>query len=235
MNIEFTQFFSGSQGNFYLIAIGRRRLLVEAGVRWPKVLEALNYDLTGINACVCTHEHKDHSKCLSSVITAGIDVYSSAGTLEACGITGHRAKPVKAGDLVRFDGFEILFFDTHHDAAEPLGFILRAGKEFLLFATDTAYIPVKPPVPPTIVAIECSYDKRLLAENLDAEFINEKLARRLHDSHMEKNVCMDYLRKIDMTRCEELHLLHMSKANIDRDTTIAKFEEEFPFIEVKTL
>ena len=45
-------------------------------MRWKLILEALEYNLEGIEGCCVTHEDKDHCKAVEYVMSAGIDVYS---------------------------------------------------------------------------------------------------------------------------------------------------------------
>jgi phosphoribosyl 1,2-cyclic phosphodiesterase len=70
-----------------------------------------------------------------------IDCYISAGTVEALGISGHRLNIIKAKQQFRIGTWTALPFDTQHDAAEPLGFLLaNQDGEKLLYATDTYFI-----------------------------------------------------------------------------------------------
>ena len=124
-----------------------------------------SFDLHNIIACIQTHEHSDHSKATKGLLNNGIDVYSSKGTLEALGLSGHRrAKVVANKTLIRFKEFEVLVFDVNHDAAEPIGFVIRekATNQYLLFATDTSHIKQKFNVKFDIVSLECSYDADIL-------------------------------------------------------------------------
>lgn len=235
--MKFTQLYSSSRGNLYTVtANSGERLLIECGVRWPKLLEALNYDLKGIVGCLLTHEHKDHSKAIKEVIKAGIDVYASVGTLEACGVEEeHRALPLDGFDRIVKNGFDVTFFRSNHDAADPLYFVVRCDNESLLFATDTSHIKERFRTAFKTIAIECSYDKAILQERVDTGDINEALAKRLLTSHMEKSTTIRYLSEFcDLSKCEEIHLLHLSGENIEREQTRKEIEDRF-FITTRTV
>ena len=234
--MKFEQLYSSSTGNLYLVTANNgKRLMIECGVTWAKLQEALNYELSDIVGCLLTHEHADHSKAVKDVRQAGIEVYASVGTFEALGITGRRINAVKDKTLLRLDGFQIYFFDTNHDAAEPLGFIVRADNEFLLFATDTSHIRQQFKHPFSIIAIECSYNKEYLAKRVEEGTINESLAKRLLRSHMEEKVAMRYVEKFcDLNECREIHLLHMSADNLHKDRIKKEFEKHF-FLETKII
>lgn len=218
---------------YMVTANSGKRLMVECGVTWAKLQKALGYDFNGIVGCLVTHEHQDHSKAIKDVRQSGIEVYASVGTFEAVGITGRRVNAVSDKTLLRLGDFQIYCFDVNHDAAEPLGFIIRADNEFLLFATDTSYITQQFKYPFSIIAIECSYDKDILQHRVDTKDIKESLAERLLTSHMEKSNTMRYLAEFcDLSKCRELHLLHMSGDNLDKTRTKKDFENRF-FIETR--
>lgn len=230
--MKFDQLYSSSSGNLYVVtANSGKRLLIECGVSWTKLIKALNYNLTGIVGCILTHEHKDHSAAIHEVMKSGIDVYASAGTFEALEVSGRRRNKI-LGDrtLLRIEGFEVFSFWTSHDAKEPLGFIVREREtdEFLLFATDTSHIRQRFGYLFDIIAIECSYDKEILQARVDANDINETLARRLLTSHLEKTATANYIKKhCNLQRCREIHLLHLSGDNINKQQTREEFESMF--------
>lgn len=234
--MKLTQHYSSSSGNFYVVesSIGKR-LLIECGIRWSRIQKALNFDLTHIECCLLSHSHKDHSHAIKEVMQAGIDIYSSEGTFESCGIHTHRKAHIVADKtLVRLPHFEILCFGVNHDANEPLGFIVRDlnSNEFLLFATDTSHIVQKFNLPFSIIAIECSFDKDLLRERVETGKINKELAKRLLSSHMEKSNTIKYISEhCNLTKCTQIHLLHLSSENIDAAKAKREVEEKF-YIEV---
>lgn len=232
--MKFEQHYSSSDGNLYIVtAANGRRLLLECGVRWPVLLNALSYDISNIDGCLLTHEHEDHSKSVKEVMRAGIDVYSSAGTLDAVGIKNHRrgkAIPAYAGITNKF--FDSYAFPIIHDAAEPFGYIVRevSTNEYLLFVPDSGFIKQRFNIPFTIIALECSYDIKILQYRVDTNDINETFAKRLLESHAEKQTTMNYLAEYcDLSKCREIHLLHMSTDNIDKQETKKEFEKRFFF------
>ncbi len=231
--VRFKQYYSSSSGNlFTLTARNGERLMIECGVPWRKLKDALNYDLSGIVGCLLTHNHMDHSKAIAGVMVAGIDVYASAGTFEAVGVNGERrARRIPVRTLTEIGGFQVVAYPAHHDAAEPLFFIIGYDGEYTLFATDTSHLTQRFDMPFTTIAIECAYDKEILQERVDTGDINESLAKRLLTSHMEKRNCIRYLSECcDLSQCEQIHLLHMSGDNIDKEQTRLEIQKRF-FIE----
>lgn len=228
--MKFEQLYSSSRGNLYVVtASNGERLLIECGVTWPKLLSALNHDLSGIVGCLVSHEHKDHSKAVEDVMQAGIDVYSSEYTFEALGVRDNRrAKVLPVGRYAEIAGFEVLRFSISHDAQEPIGFTIAYGDECMLFATDTSHIRYTFRSPFNIIAIECSYDKEILTKRVAENDINEVLAKRLLTSHMEKSEAMRYIADFcNISKCHEIHLLHLSGDNLNKRQTRKEFEDRF--------
>jgi phosphoribosyl 1,2-cyclic phosphodiesterase len=229
--MNFKQLYSSSKGNLYIVESNNgKQLMLECGVKWKYLQKALNYDLSRIEACLLTHDHKDHCRAINDVCKAGIDVYSTDPTYQqCCAVPTHRHKVVSFEKLTKLESFHIIPFGVNHDAADPLGFVIRekATGEFILFATDTSHITVKLDYPFSIVAIECSYSKEVLTAMVESGEVNETLAKRLLTSHMEKQVCMDHLDKFDLSKCHEIHLLHLSGRNIDKQETKEEFEKRY--------
>ncbi len=231
--MKFKQHFSSSSGNLYTItAPNGERLLIECGLPWGKLKDALNYDLGGIVGCLLTHNHMDHSKAVAGVMVAGIDVYASAGTFEAVGVNGERrAKRIPVRTLTEIGGFHVTAYPAHHDAVEPLLFTIGYDGEYMLFATDTSHLTQQFDTPFKIIAIECAFDKIILQDRVDTGDINESLAIRLQTSHMEKQNCIKYLSECcHLGQCQQIHLLHMSGDNIDKEQTRMDVQKRF-FIE----
>ncbi|MBE6905334.1 MAG: MBL fold metallo-hydrolase [Ruminococcaceae bacterium] len=63
---------SGSTGNCYLISDGKTKLMLECGIRFKKLQQAVGFTLSSISGCLITHEHKDHSHSVSDLLRMGI-------------------------------------------------------------------------------------------------------------------------------------------------------------------
>ena len=138
---------SGSKGNCYRVSDGSTTLLLECGIPFKRIREGLDFKLSEVAACLVTHEHFDHSKAVKDIVKAGIDVYMSSGTKQAIGVESHRIKTVSSQEQFTVGTFNILPFETQHDAAEPLGFLIYSTltHEKLLFATDTYFVKYRFP------------------------------------------------------------------------------------------
>ena len=233
--MRFESFYSSSMGNLYCVtAANGKRLLIECGCTWKKLQKALGSDLSNIVGALCSHEHKDHSKCVGDVLTAGIDVYASKGTFDAIEESLHLHRKAFAIEELKgtniTDTFRVFPFSVNHDAAEPLGFIVQeiAWNEYLLFVTDTSHIKQRFGIAFSIIALCCNYDGDLLRKREEAGEINTEFAKRLLTSHMERGVTKKYIAdSCNLSKCTEIHLLHMSGDNIAQEAVRAEFENEF--------
>ena len=212
--MKFTPIASSSHGNAYLIADGDSRILLECGIPYKRLQEALDYKVQELEACFITHEHKDHAGYINEVLKATVPVYASAGTIENTPIEGpRRANVCKAGTLFTLGGFRIIPFGTKHDSAEPLGFFINHEETGnILFATDTYYLPCKF-AGLNNVLIECNYRLDLLDANIAAGRIPAVVRNRTLKSHLSYDHCVQALQANDIKGVNNIVLIHLSDGN----------------------
>ena len=148
----------------------------------------------------------------------------SAGTAAALETEG--ANLIEHMEQFNVGSLDVVPFTTFHDAAEPLGFLIksRVDGDVLAFATDTVNLRYKFPGL-NILAIEANYDKCVLDR---CEKLPDKIRHRITNSHMEIDTLCDYLRTLDLSSCREIHLLHLSDATSREAEFIYKVEREVP-------
>ena len=207
---------SGSSGNAYLIGDGITSLLLDAGIPLKAIQVGCGFKLREIDGCFITHAHQDHSKAARDLARLGMDIYTSQGTIEACGLTGHRIRPVKALEEITVGTFRVLPFDVQHDAPEPLGFLFEstATGEKLLYFTDTYYIKYRF-MGLTHIMAECNYDNETMTRSVEAGYIPVELVPRLVRSQMSLEHLIMTLKANDLSRVRQIYLLHLSANNSD--------------------
>ena len=206
--MKFKALASSSSGNAYVVTDRDTRILVECGVSHKKLQKLSGFSLNEFQACLVSHEHKDHAKAVTDLISRGMAVYMSPGTAEA--LETDAVNLIEHMEQFNVGSLDIVPFTTFHDAAEPLGFLIksRVDGDVLAFATDTVNLRYKFPGL-NILAIEANYDKHILER---CERMPEKVRYRITNSHMEIDTLCDYLRSLDLSQCREIHLLHLSDA-----------------------
>ena len=204
---------TGSKGNCYHITDGSTPLLLECGISFKDIQKGVNFETSSLDGVLVTHEHKDHCKGVESVLNRGLDVYMSQGTREALSLEHHRIKTVKSKEQFRVGTWTILPFDVQHDVNEPLGFLLQSDNgSKLLFATDTYYVNYRFKGL-THIMIECNYDQQTLDENVESGRIHPAMKKRVMRSHFSLENLLEFFKANDLSKVEEIHLLHLSDSN----------------------
>lgn len=201
---------SGSSGNCYRLKSGCSSLLLEAGIPIAKIKEAINYELSRLDGCLITHEHKDHSKAVAQLIAAGVDVYASEGTRNV--LVSPLIRPLSPSKCMRIGRWLVLPFKAFHDASEPLGYVISDGEDTLLFATDTYWIHERFKGL-TLIMLEVNYIEKQLQASLEAGIMNAARAARVTNSHFSLEHAVLYLSSLDLSRVRQIWTIHGSKDN----------------------
>lgn len=170
-----------------------------------KIRPATKWTLHEYSACLITHEHKDHSHAIREIALSGLPVYCSEGT-SRCFDTKAVTK-IEARRAFIVGPFTVLPFEAEHDASEPLCFLIKAGDETLLFATDTYFVRYRFQGL-TQIAIECNWSEDDVAEDIPPTHYS-----RLKKSHMSLCRLQKMLYSNDLSQVEAIHLLHISESN----------------------
>lgn len=209
---------SGSKGNCYVLDNGSSQIMLDAGVSLKDMQRELKHDFSRLVGCLVTHGHGDHCKGVKDLVGRGVNVYTSVGTAEEMGIYSRRIKPIKRAEgeefyeLVRLGDWEIIAFESQHDTKEPINFLLRDNKgNKVLFVTDSYYIKYRF-TGITHFLVECNYDSETLRTSSYQSF----LKKRVFQSHMGLDTLVDFFKTTDLSRCQQIFLLHLSSNNADR-------------------
>lgn len=215
---------SNSQGNCYILENETDALLIECGMPMKDIKAGIDFRIAKIDGCVLTHEHGDHAKSVKDVLNAGIPVYATRGTGEACGILAHHGfNRIDCGGTFIVGPFKVVAFQTKHDAAEPCCFLIHhpdCGN--VLFLTDTYYTEY------TFrglnqVIIEANYCQQIIDDKLAASGGARAFLRdRILESHMSLATCKKTLRANDLREVRNIVLIHLSDSNSDA----ARFQRE---------
>lgn len=203
---------SSSAGNCYILENEKEALIIEAGVRFEKIKQALNFKLGKVVACLVTHEHGDHAKSVKDVLAAGIKVFASSGTHKAIGSFAHHNAIVNYRTNI-MGGFQFKPFEVKHDAAEPVGYLINhADCGNVLFLTDSYYSEYTFSGLNNVI-IEANYCQNILDERLSSGASPAILRDRVIQSHMSIDTCIDMLRANDLTQVNNIVLIHLSDKN----------------------
>jgi phosphoribosyl 1,2-cyclic phosphodiesterase len=216
---------TGSKGNAYILSNENEALLIECGVNIKEVKKALNFDLSKVVGCIVSHKHGDHYKSVQKVIDLGINIYASKETFnsEIFPSTGFRRKIIKEGFQFEIGGFKILPFELNHFDLDKgvkikvhcLGFLIHhieCGKT--LFVTDTNYC-ANTFIGLNNIIIEANYSKEIIDRKFGPESGKEFLRNRILQSHFSLAHCKDMLSANDLSKVNNIVLIHLSDSNSD--------------------
>ena len=218
--IEIKSLSSGSKGNCYRITNGSTPLLLECGMPFKEIQKGLNFKVSEIAGCLISHEHQDHCKAVAEIIKAGIETYMSLGTIEALeleekGLSGYRINVLKSKRHLTIGTWAVLPFDAQHDSVEPLGFLLsNQDGDKLLYATDTYYLKYRFKGL-THIMLEVNYSLDILKNNVESGMVDPILKTRMLRSHMNLENAKKLLKANDLSKVQEIWLLHLSDGNSD--------------------
>lgn len=206
---------SGSSGNCYKISNEDTTLLIECGIPYKKIQQALNFKTTDIDGVLVSHEHGDHSKACKDLIKAGVNLYMTKGTKEALKLDSHRVKTFRQWSMyldVEIGSFIIKPFRTIHDAKEPVGFVIydSISKEELVFITDSQYSIYN--FSPDYFMIEVNYVTETINKS---EKIHPDLRARIKKTHMSLETAINLLERSDLSNLKKIYVMHLSDSNSD--------------------
>lgn len=210
--MKITPIASGSSGNAILVDDGRSKILLDAGITYSKLQKKCPVRLTEIEGVLLSHAHSDHVKAVPELLKRGTLCFASEGTWGAL-----------VGDLPKWPGrccyhklefqlgsYKVVPFNVKHDVVQPFGYMVKSmftGKK-LIYVVDSSiiYFDFKGV---THWLVEANhYEDGLKKADLD-----ERVKKRILENHMSFESLSTFLSTSDLSKTEQIHLLHLSNAN----------------------
>ncbi|CAJ1226600.1 MBL fold metallo-hydrolase [Lactiplantibacillus xiangfangensis] len=224
--IKVRVFGSGSSGNCYLVDDGKSQIIIEAGIPYQKVEQAMDFNLRKVAGLLISHEHGDHSKYIHKFWKfTSIEMYATKGTFKALDVAGSRYSALTPMRPRTIGSWTVTAFRVEHDAAEPVGFLLEnSSGERLLYVTDTYFVKYRFSHI-TKMLVEMNYSKDIAMENEQHGDLNHALENRLFTSHFEMNNSLDFIKANDSPALQDVTLIHLSELNSDETLFKRKVQE----------
>lgn len=213
---------SGSKGNCTLLIEDDIMILLDCGVKLNKIEDAVWNEeaaMRSINACLLTHEHSDHSRAIQGILSYNIPCFMSPETMEKLKLKRH-VFPLNDGDIVHRGYMTIVAFNVHHDVP-CTGYMITTNKSRVVYITDYAYSHYKFP-DTTHYILGCNYDEETLMEGIESGETDRAQVMRVMNVHPSLNTVSRLLRANDLSKLVEVHLIHISDHNANRE----KIEDE---------
>ena len=207
---------SGSKrGNCTLIK--PLNILFDVGISYKRLSELTDYAY--ISRAYITHEHKDHANvhAIKELLERGTTVYMTRGTKDALGLENRYNLEVVEYGLnpticVGIDRIKITCsaLSVWHDAAAPTAYCLEIDDETIYYVTDTDDIDFSLDGATRLI-LEANHSAARLAASKMAEY--RKI--RIRQNHLSIEKLIKRLKVTDLSKCREIHLIHLSEENGD--------------------
>ena len=216
---------SGSKGNSTLLIGKSKKILIDVGFSYPKMLINLGeYNvLPGeIDAILITHTHKDHIAGLSSFVKKNhIMVYSNSRMFpELVKIIPEDVIKIM-DDEYSIGEFNINCIHTSHDAVGSVGFSINDNNSNLVYVTDTGYINkdyLKELVNKDVYIFESNHDINMLMTGPYPYILKQRV---LSDKgHLSNELAGNYLKEIVGENTKRIILAHLSEINNTPDIAL---------------
>ncbi len=225
---------SSSAGNCFLLELdcGTRTsiVMVECGIPAGKIMDGASrcgVDVSKVEACLITHAHGDHCLAARNIANWGIPVFASQPTLDRCLPKGGRVLEELVPNKVA-EGVAVLPFPVDHDIEGAMGFVIKTARETILFVNDCKkwdcdlsgfkfdYAFVECNYWHKMVYAQVASLNRMIAsgklddnDRRDAQVMLKQHERNIN-AHMSLAGCIRGLKKLDLSSCRAIFLMHLS-------------------------
>lgn len=223
--MRITSFASGSNGNCVFAGSDTTHLLVDVGISAKKVEQGLKeLSLTGkdLSGILVTHEHTDHISGLGVMARKyGVPIYTTKGTKQAI----LRSKSVGTieeewiQEIVPEQDFmigDLMVNATSiwHDAAEPVCYTIKKGKEKVAVATDLGDYDehlVEKLKDSNVLYIEANHDVKMLEVGPYPYYLKQRILGR--HGHLSNERAGQFIEQLWNDKLSYVFLGHLSKEN----------------------
>ncbi len=212
---------SGSTGNCTIILLDFINIIIDIGISYKKLtnaLDKLNIDINNITALLITHNHKDHIAGLSTFLKKNdIKVFIPKKMFkslqqEVPELTEDRC--VFIDDEDRILDVELKLIHTSHDVPYSVGYDIKYKEKELVYITDTGYLNRKilsNIMNKDIYIIESNHDERMLMDGPYPRFLKDRVISDY--GHLSNETTGKYLKKIIGDKTKYIVLAHLSEVN----------------------
>ena len=215
--------FSSSKGNSEFIGTEKGGILIDCGVSFKRLCEALERNslpLSAVRAVFITHEHSDHVAGLSMLTKkTSLPVYGQKRTLQRLCDSGKIAPGSPVIDITGISiscaDMEIECFNTPHDAIQSCGYRIHTGDDkYCAVCTDLGHIT--PEVDKALegcrlVLLEANYDENMLRTGGYPLYLKERILSPL--GHLSNDMCAETADSLIRRGTTHILLGHLSQDN----------------------
>lgn len=217
---------SNSLGNCYILQNSDEALVIECGCEIKKVVSKIGFMVSKLSGALVTHEHNDHVGFVKEFATYGVNVLALPEVFSSHGLSDNPfCHEITVGKSYKVGGFICQSFSVHHDVP-CVGWLIKhqdIGK--LVFATDTTFVDYNFNGL-TQIMIEANYIDEIVDRRIaEGDERMAKSRNRLLRSHMELEATKTFLRNNDLSKVDNIILIHLSDGNSDEERMIREVRQ----------
>ncbi|MDD4735572.1 MAG: MBL fold metallo-hydrolase [Kiritimatiellae bacterium] len=220
MNFRLCVLASGSSGNCVLASTDETTLLIDAGLSGRETarrLAAAGVDPERISGICVTHEHIDHTRGVAVMNQRHrIPLYANSGTVDGyLRMPNSRELPwnvFTTGTAFAIGDISVEPFSVPHDAYDPVGYVLSAGRTRVGVVTDmgmpTHLIREKLRDCDALV-LESNHDELMLKQSARPWSLKSRISGR--HGHLSNRLAAELLAELGGARLRRVYLAHISR------------------------
>ncbi|HSP42773.1 MAG TPA: MBL fold metallo-hydrolase [Luteolibacter sp.] len=229
--IRFAVLGSGSGGNSAVVECGDVRLLIDAGLSAKQIqlrLAMLGIEPSMLDGILLTHEHGDHVRGLEVFRRkCPVPVYATAETRQELALQGHACgdwKTFETAQSFQIGAAVIESFTVHHDAVDPVGYVISHQSRQLGVVSDVGHITRS--MTERLrgmhgLFVEANYDCELLENDTKRPWsIKQRISSR--HGHLSNDQVVELIREIAHPQMARVVLGHLSSDCNKPDLALAR-------------
>ena len=212
---------SGSSGNAIFVGNGKTNILMDAGISARELarrMTCIGEKPEKLSGIFITHEHTDHIRGLRVFANRfQIPVYATEETWYYLGsqcIPFSQQRIVLPNEALAINDFEVEAFPVPHDAADPVGYTIKANSTTVGIVTDLGHIPSYLQgrlAGVQLLFLEANHDEDVLKEGKYPAFLKQRILGKR--GHISNNTAGDLLTALAKGCLHSVMLGHLSKNN----------------------
>ncbi len=220
MSVQFTILGSGSNGNCAYLETPETRLLIDAGFNSKQVrarLASISRVPENLHGILITHEHIDHIAGLVGIAQKlQIPIYCNRDTKDAIELTletKFECRLFRTGDSFELGDVSVETFSIPHDAADPVGFLLRTARGNIGFLTDLGHatkLVLERVRPAHALVLESNHDVKLLQDCPRRPWSLKQRILGRH-GHLSNEAAADAAQEVMSAELKHVYLAHLSR------------------------
>ena len=226
---------SGSKGNCTYIESGSTRILIDAGFSGKEIerrLAAIGRSAEGLTAILVTHEHHDHIAGVGVLSRRyGLPVFINNGTYQAAQRKLGKLTTLRSfttGELVIVNELQVHPFSIVHDAADPVGFVIRKDMLCIGYCTDTGQITrlINHHLRScSTLILEANHDPQMLRDGPYPMSLKQRIQSK--NGHLANGEAVQFASCLAQGVLQNLVLAHISETNNHPDLVLSAAEKAF--------